>query len=542
MSVNYQYLNLLPTWCFAAGVRHAVICSGSRSAPLSLSFGRYDRIACITAIDERSAGYLALGMAQISKSPVVVIVTSGTALVNLFPSVAEAYYSHTPLIIISADRPSDMQNRYEGQTLMQQNVFGNHVLASLQAPECISNKNISFVEEKIKDLFNRILQIRKGPVHLNIPFKEPFYPKENHFIYKKSDWIFKSTQHIKEEITLNFNPKNILYIAGRDEKNTSLEKLLDSLPIAILPDITSNMHSKKNITYFEAIIRLYAQSIPAPDLIISSGRGLVSKILKNYIASFGHVEHIYIAEQDELAEPIGTATQIFNGNRLDFFDQLKSKIIEGHDYINAWKVHSKNASNSVNHLILEQPFCEFTAMGFVFQSIPENYVLHLANSMSVRWGQIFSYQNHTIFSNRGVSGIDGCTSSAVGAAMVDNRNHILVCGDVSFFYDLNAFWQISQPENLKIVVLNNDGGGIFRLIDGASEQPEIESLFAMPRPRSIKLSAESFGVHYLFADSESSLKSNFEQLIRKKGITILEIATDKLLNGQVFDLYKKMMF
>ncbi|MBI3233485.1 MAG: 2-succinyl-5-enolpyruvyl-6-hydroxy-3-cyclohexene-1-carboxylic-acid synthase [Bacteroidetes bacterium] len=542
MSVDYEFLNRFLVLCHAAGIEHAVICSGSRSAPLSISFARYDRIKCHPVIDERSAGFIALGIAQATKKPVAIVVTSGTAVANLYPAICEAYFSHTPLLILSADRPPSQIDRYEGQSIFQENIFGKHVLKSFSAPLFISEQTFPFFENKTKEILETLHQIRKGPVHINFPFSEPFYPSSQKFEYIDTKWKPLTELKSNNDDVFSFEKpiKNILYIAGRDEKNLPLEVLLNSTNIPILADISSNLYSLNNISYFESILRHQPTFLPEPDLIISSGRGLVSKILKSYIKSLSNTPHIYIAEQGEKAEPTESANQIYHGSRLQFFEKLALIKNEDNHYFKTWKNLSSKSRKEIETLVEKWPLSELGIMSYIFSKIPNNFGVHLSNSMPVRWGQIFSHHENIKYTNRGTSGIDGSTSSAIGVALVQEEKQILITGDVSFFYDINALWQQEIPKNLKIVVLNNHGGGIFRLIDGPSQQTEINDFFVMSRRRKIKETADSFSIKYLYANDLKGIQENFKLMEESDEAIILEIETDEIINGQVFELYKKI--
>jgi 2-succinyl-5-enolpyruvyl-6-hydroxy-3-cyclohexene-1-carboxylate synthase len=545
MAVDYNLLNYLPAWCYAYGVRHIVFCSGSRSAPLTFSFSRFNKFTCHSIIDERSAGFVALGLSQSSQSPVVIIVTSGTAVVNLYPAIAEAFYSHTPLIIITADRPLHQLNIYEGQTIVQSHVFEPHVIGFYQAPSNINSDNFSSFESNLIDLFNTTKNIKKGPIHINIPFEEPFYPNHDPFHYPQvyDVHLIENNPEFADKFEQNLFDKNILYIAARDNKDDEFEELMKSLSIPILADITSNLYSTNNIYSFEAIIRKYGNVITKPDLIISSGRGLVSKILKNYISTLKDIPHIYISSNGEIAECTSTANYFYKGSKISFFKKYLSGFISNPTYLNEWKQFEEKACSAINSLVSRSGFSEFETMRFVFNSIPESYIVHLANSMPVRWGQIFFKGNQKVFCNRGTSGIDGSTSTAIGFAIDQPKEqHLLITGDISFFYDINAFWQNHFPNNLKVIVLNNHGGGIFRLIEGPSNQPEVEPLFAMPRQRSIQISAHSFGIKYFYVNHISDLEIRFNEFIAYAEIAILEIDTQVEINGDVFELYRQIKY
>lgn len=539
MAVDYQVLHYFPVWCAKVGVKHAVICSGSRSAPLALSFSHYDSIQCHYAIDERSAGYMALGMSQETKSPVVVIVTSGTAVANLYPAVAEAYYSHTPLFVLSADRPPESAFQYEGQSMFQQRIFGDHVLSFVQCCQTTHPKALEWLRVQFTEAVSKSLGTRNGPVHFNFPFEEPFYPSDKTSYPEVTEPFYiqgpTSAPVIFPEPHVY---KRALLVLGRMGAASEILHWARQYNIPVLADITCGalIPQELQIHSFEILLRNGGRFLPEPDIIISTGRGLVSKILKKYIQGLTTKTHIYIPTGGEKQETTGTATHILNitANDLDSF-----KLEPDPEYIESWRLAGRAADAQLQKYISEAPYSEMKAMSIAMKAIPEGYKIHSGNSMAVRWAHLF-LSSRVVYCNRGVSGIDGSASTFMGAALVSNQPMVLITGDVSFFYDLNAFWQESLPAHIKVIILNNFGGGIFRLIEGPSRLPEREEVFVMPRKRDISMTVASIGLEYFKATDETSLTLALENFFHHPGAAVLEIVTDPEINGRVFELYREI--
>lgn len=545
-------INHIAAACAAAGIKQAIICPGSRNAPLTMAFVRHPEIECYSVVDERSAAFIALGMAQQQQFPVALVCTSGSAVVNFYPAVVEAFYQRIPLLVITADRPPELIDQWDGQTMHQNGVFGKHIKAEYalldeySLPEIFSQTTLKAFDDSINGL--------QGPVHINVPLREPLYsaiydefeypviehkPSHPHFVLQGEDALaaaFPSAQKI-----LIFNG------AGkRDaELNTALKAIANRA--VILSDVVSNRHSAGNVQYWDFLLSKKEEAIIddlKPDVLITTGTSTVSKNLKLFLRKNKPQHHFHISLTGEIADPFQTQPQLVKGNIAQVLEGLNWGEKET-DYWQQWNNWDKRIESLNTNYFAQAPFCEFSAVKNILSHLPQQSQLQLANSMSVRWANLLGVKKElaAVHSNRGVSGIDGCTSTAVGAAFASPQEIVtLITGDVAFFYDSNALWNKFAPANLRIIVLNNSGGGIFRLIDGPGQMPELGEFLETRHTRNARLLCEDMGVEYYKAENfeqlEAELKNFYLPANKPK---VLEVFTDAEKNTKIFKEYKSLI-
>ncbi|MSQ79912.1 MAG: 2-succinyl-5-enolpyruvyl-6-hydroxy-3-cyclohexene-1-carboxylic-acid synthase [Flavobacteriaceae bacterium] len=538
--MNYTVLNQLPAIAYAYGVRRVVICPGSRSAPLALSFSWFGKMECISVADERSAAFMALGMAQETNAPVVLICTSGTAALNFYPAIAEAYYRNIQLLILTADRPKEWIDRLDGQTIRQNGIFEKHIRQSISLEEKLYEN-----EEAFSKLIDSAIQLSlsplPGPVHINFPFSEPFYPdKESPSVYPAIEAKQIQQKQFESETNLEIETcLRPLIVVGQHQPNglfqNQIADLATQLNCPILADVCSNVQHPNVIHYQDAVLR-NADTSFAPDLIISCGGAFTSKIVKQFLRSNSSQTHIRVYPDSKMGEPFGNVTY-----HIHELKQLKNPPTSDGSYLSLLKEKQKLMIDNMGELMGRMTWSEMKAVELFIRNYPNEGSLHVANSMPVRWVDIFRpHGTVKIYANRGTSGIDGCNSTAVGASLVGNGQHVLLTGDMAFFYDINGLWLEHLPANLKIVVLNNQGGGIFRLIDGPKQLPELESLFEMKHNRTAEGVADMFGIEYMKAENEAELTAGLKQLWARPTMCILEVFTDPEQNGKVFESYRQL--
>ena len=529
-------------------MQHVVISPGSRNAPLILGFTSHPKYKCYSIPDERTAGFIALGMADHTQTPVALICSSGTALLNYYPAIAEAFYRKIPLIVLSADRPEHLIDQGDGQTIRQQNVFHNHILFSTQLNEYDSKKSN-------EEIINRGLNIANsvsGPVHINIPFEEPLYNKVN-FIEDSSKIISPAkieflTDQYDSIIDIWNKAKRILILVGQKDKDNELSSILEKVNshALILSETTSNIeidHTIKNIDRLITPFTELDQREFQPDLLITFGGNVVSKRIKGYLRSFPPQNHIHIENSDSAPNTYQCLTHHVKATPIHFFNQIIGNLkIESIPWTCNWiKLDTERTRNQYNYL-KTIPFTDLKVMQTVRDLIPENSILHLANSTPVRYAQLFNWKPNLEFkSNRGASGIDGIVSTAMGNAITTNKQVFLVIGDISFFYDTNAWWHRHIPNNLKVIVINNDGGGIFRFIDGPNSTGQLENYFETRQKNSVKHIALGFEVDYFCASNLVELETEFLELSNSKSSGILEVSTPQTVNAGILKEYFKKL-
>ncbi|TLV02976.1 2-succinyl-5-enolpyruvyl-6-hydroxy-3-cyclohexene-1-carboxylic-acid synthase [Dyadobacter luticola] len=548
--------------CYGHGIRHVVISPGSRSAALTLAFARHGGFKTHVCIDERSAGFIAMGMAQQIRVPVVLICTSGSAAYNFAPAVSEAFFQQIPLLILTADRPKEWLHQYDGQTIYQNDIYGKHVKKAFELSPDYGHKDVQWsISRTVNEAINVAAALPYGPVHINIPIREPFYPQAsetwkqsaNLRIIKRQepDRILSPDQWM--DILNEWDDSKKILIAigqhGPDERlSRVLAQISDEWGIPIVGDCISNLNGNQFIGNHDLFLSFPEVTELQPDLLITAGLSFISKDLKNFLRKNTPKQHWHIGLDNILADPTQSVSRFLPISPTYFFESLFEKI----DYqLFTQNVDPENdeafgltwsAKNTVSgrlkHEYLENltSLNDLTGIDLSIKSLKSSYQLHVANSMSIRYLNMLGMPEHVsgIFSNRGTSGIDGCVSTAIGAAMVNGQPTVLIVGDVAFLYDRNGFLNKSLPENLKIIVLNNAGGNIFRMIDGPTGLPEMEEFFETRHSFSARRTCEDSAISYFKASDLEELESVLLQFWTGQSISLLEIFTDPYENEKVW--------
>jgi 2-succinyl-5-enolpyruvyl-6-hydroxy-3-cyclohexene-1-carboxylate synthase len=538
--------------CVGHGVQQAIISPGSRNAALSLAFDAHPDIETKVITDERSAAFIALGMAQQIDQPVVLVCTSGSASLNYAPAIAEAFYQEIPLLIITADRPPEWTNQYDGQTIQQEMIYGRHVKAFFQLPTSLDHSDALWHSNRhVNDALIKCTSLPKGPVHLNVPIREPFYPEPEDKYDFSSARLIKQTQIISqvEDSQLEVlkrewkSAENIWIIVGHESPNQALHNVLNELSehAAIFNEVTGNQQGLRQVIQNQDL--LFQQEnwphIKNPDLVITIGKSLISKNLKLYLRSVKIHLHWHIWPSDRLndidknlryhipADP-AIVLQNFVGLRKN---TGFPEILNQHQYIlKNQQTHMKNMG-----------FGELKAMQMVLERAPERINIQLANSMTVRNANFINIKgtNRRIDCNRGTSGIDGSTSTAVGASIVQREETLLLTGDLAFFYDRNAFWNKESLGQLRIILFNNDGGGIFNMIPGPKKQKAQEKLFLTPHGLTAKSLAKEFGFTYHACSNSKELNSALNDFFHFSGpLQIIEVFSSIEANTEILNTLK----
>ncbi|MEM1138129.1 MAG: 2-succinyl-5-enolpyruvyl-6-hydroxy-3-cyclohexene-1-carboxylic-acid synthase, partial [Bacteroidota bacterium] len=471
---------------------------------------------------ERSAAYIGLGIAQSVRKPVVIICTSGTAVTNYLPAIVEAHYQEIPLLVLTADRPDEWIDQQDGQAIRQRDVFGSfvkkhfHLPVSYQHPDAVWH-----VERVVNEAIIATQEMQRGPVHLNIPIREPFYPDApEQIVFGKPKIIYTFSAQLQldndtlQDIQKALIPyKKIAILKGQDLPDSELDTVLRKLKIPVFTDIISNASQLPNtIKYHDAYLGMDfpEKSSLKPDLLISFGKSILSKQLKLFLRNNPQLNHWHIQAYGGVADTFQSLERIIRINPLTFFNKLFNtfKQKENISFFKNWLSVDKKTAKFNSTFFSEAQFGEFEAVKLLLETIPANSVLHLANSMSVRYANFMGLaKDVTVFSNRGTSGIDGCLSTAVGHALTDNRLHFVITGDLAFFYDSNAFWNKYHLPNLRILLLNNKGGAIFRMISGPDKTAAFEDFFITSQQNTAKDIASLHQLKYVeIAERESFLK------------------------------------
>lgn len=525
--------------CNQLGVKHAVMSPGSRNAPLTISFARNSKIQKHIIPDERAAGFVALGIAQKTKEPVVLCCTSGTALLNYAPAIAEAFYREIPLIVLSADRPKELIDQRDGQTIRQYEALKNHVKASIQLPLVIDEQNASEYKELLIQGLKQSQVSPKGPVHFNIPFKEPFYPEKGSALTFEDLDIHPNIESKNSVSKFEIEPnKKILILIGQHGADRELSEYLESIQ-SYVPIISSPLNNIQidGIPHVDGFLN--NQEELQPDILITSGLSVLSKKLKTFIRKHKPNQHFHFDPAGVNVDTYTTDPQLIKLTLLEGLRQVDFSKVEP-SYQNKWKTFSNETKQLIRDHFHNAPFSEAASIRMIAESLPEKCHLHLGNSMPVRFADLFGVRKGvTTWGNRGTSGIDGCTSTAVGTSLVDDELNVLFSGDVSFLYDRNGFFHNYQLPNLRIVVFNNQGGGIFRLIDGPANLPELENYFETRHNRTVEYICLENKMEYQAINSlkeiTNALVAFYEPSIHAK---VLEVFTDPDTNQREYNKLK----
>jgi 2-succinyl-5-enolpyruvyl-6-hydroxy-3-cyclohexene-1-carboxylate synthase len=565
---RFQFIYDIAALCAKKGLNHAVMCPGSRCAPLTLAFTRHPDMQCKTISDERSAAFIALGISQALKKPAILVCTSGTAAYNFAPAVAEAFFNRVPLIVLTADRPTEWVDQQDGQTIYQAGLFGKHVKRSYQLPQEYEHADNGWA---INRILNEAINISReepcGPVHINAPFREPLYPSTDTFAYSDSIRVIEDTaavldlnSEVKQQIVAAWPSfHNVLMVAGQLDADPdliqSLGNFLSAHNIPIVGDIISNLHAlEKLVRHADLFLGQCPPEILQtlkPDLLITFGKSTVSKNLKLFLRKYSPTEHWHIQSAGDVSDTFQHVTKIIRCSPRTFFNFLSS-VRNGepfenqrqNNYHKLWEIEERRLLRSLEEHLNGKNFGELEIVDEVLRNLPPGSILHLANSMSVRYANFIglkaSDNTHRVCANRGTSGIDGCTSTAVGHALVSNSLNLLITGDQAFFYDRNAFWNNYQIPNLRILLLNNHGGIIFKMIDGPGDTPEADEYFITNQRLNAKHLCEEFGIEHLKLDNKRKIKNLIRDFFDLDGKPkILEFESDLTMNKSLFENLKQ---
>lgn len=548
-------VQLIVDQLLAFDIRKVVVSPGSRNAPFSIAFDEHPEIETFVVHDERSAGFIALGMAQELGETVALCCTSGSACLNYYPAISEAYYRSIPLLVLTADRPAAWINHGDGQTIVQRDVFKNHILGSLELDEDLfNNQSIETHQQELADLLQITQSNWKGPVHLNVGLNEPLYQT----VEKTTNYGFLSpvptpSKHIEEgeigEIISEFNEHKTLVLCGQMESNPRLQQELmkfASFPnVVVLVENTSNIQHERFIHCIDRTLNGFDQNDVSfePEIIVTVGGAVVSKRIKAYLRKANILKHYKLGAEFPEMDTYRCLTKSFPVSADDFFAQVNEHELQAnkHNFNGKWKRVDILAKDRALDFVSEFPnLTDVQVFQTIQDLLPEDSILHLANSSVVRYAQLFDPIPGVRYeSNRGTSGIDGSTSTALGAAIVNpSKQHMLISGDISFLYDSNALWYEPFPPNFKMIVIQNYGGGIFKIIPGPADSKQRERYFEAKQAKSPASIAQAFGLQTKTLSSLEELTEYLPLFFDPScEIQVLEVQTDDANNAIDLDRY-----
>lgn len=523
-----QLVALLP----AHGVRRAVLCPGSRNVPLVRSLAAHPEVECHSVTDERSAGFFAIGLALQTGAPVAVCCTSGSALLNLHPAVCEAFYRQIPLVVISADRPAAWIGQMDGQTLPQAGVFGALVKRWVDLPEVRTDEDEWYCNRLINEALLEAVHHGGGPVHINVPLSEPLFGQSTAEL-PQVRCIRRVTladegvaAHLRAEM---LRADRCMAVSGQLTVREA-EQVARCLPVervAWLTEVLGNVPAGvPAVRRFDAA--LYACTDEdceqlRPDLLITFGGHIVSKRLKAFLRRCKPREHWHIAPDGRPVDLFCCLTRVVEASPEAFWSALVQAGPFGESrYPQLWRHRCAT---------LEEPQPGYSGLYVaksILNALPAGSVLHLANSSAVRIAELFALPAGVeVHGNRGVNGIEGSLSAAVGYAAASERLNVLLIGDLSFFYDMNALSIAPLRSRLRIVLLNNGGGGIFHTLPGLAVDEEARRFVTASHAVTAEGWARSRGFVYRCAADASALQSALEVLFDpiSEAPVLLEVMT-----------------
>ena len=538
------------------GIKYLIVSPGSRNAPVVSVFCNSSDFKCLTIVDERSAAFFALGMAQQLKKPVAVVCTSGTAVLNYAPAIGEAFYLHVPLVVLTADRPVEWIDQGDGQTIRQNAVFEPHVRKSVQLPQSVrSADDLWYNDRLIAEALSAAEYPVPGPVHFNLPFSEPLYGFDHQLITKPKYFKLIVPEAKLSDLQLadfvnDFNSyRKKMLVIGQMERNIHLHeiivKLVNDTSLVVLTEATSNQNDPLFFACIDRSLSIMEQESDfQPDMLITIGGAVVSKRIKSFLRKSKIQKHWNIVSDSQMIDVYQKLSHQVVMKPDAFFYQVAPFLSFNDDrYIKLWSDLEVVAVELHQRYIEKCDYSDLKVLDFIFNSTPENIVFHLANSTPVRYAQLFNHpQKRLFFSNRGTSGIDGSISTAAGYSYLSGETNLLISGDLSFFYDSNALWNRHLPNNLKIVVMNNGGGGIFRYIEGPASTGLLEPFFEASHKDSVRGIVEAHGLQYFEAHDMLQIKTLWDVFLSEEiGAAVMEIFTPAEKSAEVLHNYFKAL-
>lgn len=541
MYSNKDNVNILTVLLVSHGVRHAVVCPGSRNAPIVHNLNECPAITCWPVTDERSAGFQALGICQATGQPVVVCVTSGTALLNVAPAVAEAFYQHQPVVVVSADRPPQWIDQLDGQTLRQPAALSDFVNRSVTLPEPRDEEARWYCNRLVNEALMACRRGGGGPVHINVPITEPLFemtvgelPRE-----RQISLYTPSTTAVDASLLARFEqserPMIVVGQLKRGALPAALCRRLNDLGYVVLQERLSGA-SQTACCLDEAVFLIGDDERFLPDFILYVGDTLVSKRARRFLRRARKAECWLINESGAVHDVLMNLTGVVQARPADVLSQLRGSRSQAfHDL---WEAVLEQAIGHRNSY--RPPYSQLLAVQLLearLQLEDPSSEVHYANSTAVRLGNIFA--SHYIYCNRGVNGIEGSVSAAAGYSLVTERNVYCVTGDLSFFYDQNALWNRNLRGNLRILLLNNGGGGIFYQLNGLRQSAACDGLVAARHHTNAEGICMENNVSYHAVHSAEALESQLETLTcgRSERPVLLEVFTDAVRDAAIYEQY-----
>lgn len=562
MYSNKENVNILTSLLLEYGVSDAVVCPGSRNAPIVHNLSVCEAIRCRPVTDERSAAFYALGLAIATKRPTVVCVTSGSALLNVMPAVAEAAYQHVPLIVISADRPQQWIDQLDGQTIPQPDALGRFVRKAVQLPEPHNDEERWLCRRLVNEAMHLATCRQGAPVHINVPISEPLFefdteqlPQLSRFNNIKRATIKDASMDMPDAFHDATRP---MIVIGQLAHGTVSHETIRSLSekYVVMSEPLSNP-SYMTIHFDEAIRYIVSDNSSInddeddktayyPDYVIYVGDTLVSKPARRFLRNAKAPSCLITPDAAYIHDPLMTLTDIVECD-TDSINALLASLCEVPDtdercrfhdrwqsFLDAYAAHADAYAPEYSQMATVKYFEEQLA------DLDIDIRVHYANSSAVRLACI--YAQHYVWCNRGVNGIEGSLSTAAGFSLATNDMTVCVIGDLSFFYDQNALWNSNLRGNLRIILLNNRGGGIFRQLPGLSDSPAADDLVMASHENTAQGICTQNDIGYMSAKNMDEMQIGVVTLLTRESERpmLLEVFTDSNDDVKALEKYFKL--
>jgi len=531
-------------------IRKIVLCPGSRNAAIVHTLANIEDFTCYSVTDERSAGFFAIGLSLQGGGPAAICCTSGSALLNLHPAVSEAFYQQIPLIIISADRPAAWIGQMDGQTLPQPNVFGNLVKMSVNLPEVNTDEDEWYCNRLINEAILETNHHGKGPVHINVPLSEPIYrftaktlPEAR--VITRYQGLNVYDRDYKELINKLNQANKRMIIVGQMNLIYQFDKKYVKPLCKNFVWLTEHLGNQttpglaiKNFDVAVSAMDEVRQEQMTPELLITFGGHIVSKQMKKYLRNHPPKEHWHITPDGKVADLFGCLTTIIEMDPFEFLEKI-AFLLEGNptNYPLMWENWCKTIPEP------SLPYSQISVTGDLIKALPAPCSLHLANSSTVRYAQLFILAKGVeVCCNRGVNGIEGSLSRAIGYASASTQTNFILIGDLSFFIDMNALWMSHLRNNVRILLFNNEGGEIFHTLPGMDKTDKSRPFITAEHQTSAKGWAEERGFQYIKVRDDEEWQDAlkvFASPEEQERPMLLEVMTDKSEDTRLLREYYK---
>lgn len=554
--------NILADLFEANGVKDIVLSPGSRNAPLIVALSRREGLRCLTVVDERVAAFTALGIGLQSGAPVALVCTSGTALLNYAPAVAEAFYRKVPLIVVSADRPAQWIDQDDSQTMRQPGALAAVVKETYDIPADIERTpdGLWLANRLINDALLTALSGRRAPVHINLRLDSPLNNTSAAYLPGSARKVTAITPRadlpVAEIRALGCrlaSPRRVMIVAGFSAPDSVLNRALGRLAelpnVVVLTETIANLHSPRFLSRIDMLLSAMTPEERAdmrPDTVITTGGALVSRHVKEYLRSLEPLDHWHVGLSHTTIDCFRRLTVRVDMEPGIFFRQLASAMRPhraASDYSAAWHSVNRRAAARHDSYVSSAPWSDLRAFAAIIPAIQPRWNLHLSNGTPVRYAQLMDCSAiHRTDCNRGVSGIDGSTSTAIGAAVAYRQAPtLLISGDMSAQYDIGALFASHVPDRFRMIVIANGGGGIFRFIGATREMPELGQRLAVGVDLPWADIARGLGWDYHEAASEDELRRAFPRFAAETGRpALLIVRTPGAESAEVLRNYFKL--